>query len=138
MATMVDDLKPYPCPCCGYLVFEEESGSYSICPICFWEDDLTQLRFAYMGGGANRVSLFEGQRAYAALGACEARFVAHVRRPTDADRREAGWRSLDPMRDNIEDAQAMPHAAQTYPEDSTTLYYWRDTYWRHQRAPACP
>lgn len=23
----------YPCPCCGYLVFEEGPGSYDICPI---------------------------------------------------------------------------------------------------------
>jgi hypothetical protein len=24
----------YPCPCCGFLVFDEEPGSFSICPIC--------------------------------------------------------------------------------------------------------
>jgi rubrerythrin len=35
----------YPCPGCGYLVFDEPPGSYEICPICFWEDDLAQLRF---------------------------------------------------------------------------------------------
>ncbi len=35
----------YPCPCCGYLVFTEPPGSYTICPICFWEDDISQLRF---------------------------------------------------------------------------------------------
>lgn len=46
----------YPCPCCGYLVFDESPGSYEICPICFWEDDLSQLRFPRMSVGANRVS----------------------------------------------------------------------------------
>ena len=35
-----------PCPCCGYLVFDEEPGSYSICPICYWEDDAVQLQLA--------------------------------------------------------------------------------------------
>jgi hypothetical protein len=35
----------YPCPCCGYLMFYEGPGSYDICKICFWEDDLSQLRF---------------------------------------------------------------------------------------------
>ena len=35
----------YPCPGCGYLVFDEPPGSYEICPICFGEDDLAQLRF---------------------------------------------------------------------------------------------
>jgi len=33
----------YPCPCCGYLVFTEPPGSFEICPICFWEDDVSQL-----------------------------------------------------------------------------------------------
>jgi len=97
----------YPCPCCGYLVFEEEPGSYDICPICFWEDDLLQLRFADAAGGANRVSLREGQRAYIAAGACEARFVGYVRQPTDADQRDLGWRLLDPARDNVEDAHTV-------------------------------
>ncbi len=120
----------YPCPCCGYLVFDEDPGSYDICSICFWEDDLSQLRFAFMDGGANRVSLGDGQRAYAILGACEGRFVMYVRQPTGEDRRDAGWRPLDPTRDNIEDAQAVTNAAQTYPDDPTRLYYWRDTYWR--------
>ncbi len=120
----------YPCPCCGYLVFEEEPGSYDICPICFWEDDLLQLRFADAAGGANHVSLREGQRAYIAAGACEARFVGYVRQPTDADQRDLGWRLLDPARDNVEDARTVTNAAQTYPDDPTTLYYWRDEYWR--------
>lgn len=43
----------YPCPCCGYLVFDEEPGSYDNCPVCGWEDDLSQLRFPTMAG-ANR------------------------------------------------------------------------------------
>lgn len=120
----------YPCPCCGYLVFSDAPGSYDVCPICFWEDDLSQLRFAALGGGANRVSLLEGQRAYAALGACEDRFLSHVRRPTAEDRRDGGWRPLDPRRDTVEEAEAVTDAAQTYPDDRTRLYYWRDTYWR--------
>jgi hypothetical protein len=36
-------------------------GSYDICPICGWEDDVSQLRFPRMHG-ANKVSLIEGQR----------------------------------------------------------------------------
>jgi len=53
----------YPCPCCGYLVFGDLPGSYGICPICFWEDDLSQLRFP-MTGGANHVTLVDGQRNF--------------------------------------------------------------------------
>ncbi|MEU0987837.1 CPCC family cysteine-rich protein [Streptomyces sp. NPDC005953] len=34
----------YPCPCCGRLVHQSPPGSFQICPVCGWEDDLVQLR----------------------------------------------------------------------------------------------
>ncbi len=56
------DVKPsYPCPCCGFVVFDEEPGSYAICPICDWEDDHVQLCYPSLIGGANRYSLWQGQ-----------------------------------------------------------------------------
>jgi uncharacterized Zn finger protein (UPF0148 family) len=51
----------YPCPACGFLVFEEASGSYDICSICGWEDDYVQLSNPRLRGGANRESLVEAQ-----------------------------------------------------------------------------
>ena len=48
----------YTCPCCGYLTFSEPPGFYEICKICYWEDDLSQLRFTKIKG-ANNVSLIE-------------------------------------------------------------------------------
>ena len=31
----------FPCPCCGYKTLSESaSGTYEICEICFWEDDM--------------------------------------------------------------------------------------------------
>jgi hypothetical protein len=122
-------MKRYPCPCCGYLVFDQGPGSYDICPICFWEDDAVQLEFATNGGGANRVSLVDGQRNFAALGACEEAAVAHVRPPLQADRREATWRPIDLERDQFEDwgNRAAPRA----PEHDERLYYWRNTFWRN-------
>ncbi len=54
----------YPCPCCGRLVFDEPPGSYSICPVCFWEDDGVQLRWPDWAGGANKPSLIDAQRIY--------------------------------------------------------------------------
>src|SRR5581483_339967 len=68
----------YPCPCCGYLVFNEPPGSYGICGICFWEDDAVQLAFPDLAGGANKCSLMDGQVAYEKYGACEQRFVSHI------------------------------------------------------------
>jgi hypothetical protein len=82
----------YPCPCCGYLVFSEAPGSYEICPICFWEDDISQLRFPLMAGGANRPNLLDAQKTFAALGAKEARCLPHVRTPSAHERQDGGWR----------------------------------------------
>lgn len=44
----------FPCPCCGHLVFKDAPGSDEICPVCFWQDDIVQLRWPdFGGGGAN-------------------------------------------------------------------------------------
>lgn len=51
----------YPCPACGFEVFNEAAGSYDICPVCGWEDDDVQLRFPALRGGANKESLVEWQ-----------------------------------------------------------------------------
>ena len=68
-----------PCPCCGHLIFLEPPGSYDICEICFWEDDIVMLRWPTSGGGANHASLVEAQRNYAEFGASERARIAHVR-----------------------------------------------------------
>ena len=54
MQRCLSSVEKLPCPCCGYLVFDEPVGSFDICPICDWEDDDVQLRFRY-------------QHAYAAI-----------------------------------------------------------------------
>jgi hypothetical protein len=119
----------YPCPCCGYFVFDEPPGSYDICPICFWEDDLSQLRFP-MTGGANHVSLIEGQHNFARYGVCEKRFQSKVRVATASDIRDPEWRPVDEQLDNIETPIAGVEYGLTYPGDNTRLYYWREVFWR--------
>jgi hypothetical protein len=117
----------YPCPCCGHLIFREPPGSYDICEICFWEDDIVMLRWPTTGGGANHVSLVEAQGNYADFGASDLAHRVHVRPATDDDLIEPGWRPIDLERDSFE-----PEGEQTapWPEDSTVLYWWRPTFWR--------
>lgn len=121
----------FPCPCCGFLVFEQQPGSHRQCPICKWEDNLVQLRFPRMGGGANTVSLQDAQKNFMSFGAAERRKRSLGRPPMELDRREVHWRPLDPKRDNIEEPSRGIDYADSYPEaDTTVLYYWRTTYWR--------
>jgi hypothetical protein len=124
----------YPCPCCGYLVFDLPPGYHEVCPICLWEDDLAQLRFPRMPGSANRVSLERGQQNFAELGTAE-RLKADQGRPPDAlDRRDPAWRPLDPRRDRMEEPRSGVDYRESYPRDTTRLYYWRSTFWHPQIA----
>lgn len=108
----------YPCPCCGWVVFEEESGSYDICPVCGWEDDLTQLRFPRMGGA--NIPLLEAQRAWLGESAS-----VDLDPATLGYQREQGWRPLDPSSDDIEDPSPGRDYGSTYEQDRTRYYYWR-------------
>jgi hypothetical protein len=109
----------YTCPCCSYRVFADAPGSYDICPICFWEDDIVQLAFPGLAGGANKCSLFEGQQNFEKIGACEERIKAYVRPAKDTDLRDSEWRPLDMGCDqflkweNREDHQTENHCACT-------------------------
>lgn len=120
----------YPCPCCGYIVFTLPPGFHGVCPICRWEDDLSQLRFPMMPGSANRVSLLDAQRNFSDCGAAETRNRDNVRHPDTVDRQERDWRPLDQALDNMEEPQRGIDYEISYPEDTTVLYYWRPTYWR--------
>lgn len=74
----------YPCPCCGYLTFEEPpNGSYDICPVCFWEDDEIQLEDPDYEGGANGPSLNQCKKNFLEFGAKERRHIKNVRPPTE-------------------------------------------------------
>jgi hypothetical protein len=122
----------YPCPCCGYVVFDGPPGSYAICPICFWEDDEVQLRFPALAGGANGSSLVEAQQAFVRVGASELRFVQNCRAPAPGDERDPTWRPLDAAVDEIVDLPRSVDKRSAHPSDTTAFYYWRDNYWRRR------
>ncbi|MCU6793518.1 CPCC family cysteine-rich protein [Paenibacillus sp. WQ 127069] len=82
----------YTCPCCVYKTLEEEPpGTDLICEICFWHDDYVQFHDPDYEGGANEVSLRQGQRSFVEFGACEGRCKEFVRIPSEIDERDLSW-----------------------------------------------
>ena len=128
---MFESYSQFPCPCCGHEVFRLPPGHHETCPICAWEDDIAQLRFPGLVGGANPCSLIEAQDTYQQCGAATRRRLALVREPLPSEHRDPAWRPLDPARDNPERPSRDTGYANSYPyDDPTVLYYWRPTYWR--------
>jgi len=122
----------YPCPCCGYEVFAGPPGTYEICPICFWEDDLVQLAFPDLAGGANKCSLIEAQQNFERVGVCEPRFKDQVRSPNASDKRDARWRRLQPATDRyLKQERSEDHQKWQAVKDlcDVCLYYWLPEYW---------
>lgn len=115
----------YTCPSCGYLTFENTPGSYDICEICFWEDDLSQLRFANTKG-ANKVTLIQAQKNFQKFGASVKEFVHKVRKPKQGDIRDTKWRIIDQTKDNIEIPIEGKKYEDSYPKNITKFYYWLD------------
>jgi hypothetical protein len=76
-----DDL-PLRCPCCGFKTLDERGG-FEICPVCNWEDDGQDDHDADVvrGGPNGQLSLTAARANFRTFGACEKRFVPHVRPP---------------------------------------------------------
>jgi hypothetical protein len=80
----------FTCPCCGYKTLHDK-GEYSICPICFWEDDFYQEQNPYSPDGANHISLLEGQINYRKFGACDNNCLNSVRKANITDEYDTNW-----------------------------------------------
>ncbi|WP_170565665.1 CPCC family cysteine-rich protein [Ruegeria atlantica] len=83
MKTQANDVKGYPCACCGFLTRSEKYyGSFDICPICYWEDDNLQADDPTFEGGSNTISLLEARENFLKIGAIKPEYVKLIRRPT--------------------------------------------------------
>lgn len=83
----------FTCPCCGYKTFTIPLyGSFSICPVCFWEDDPIQSKEPDYEGGANRVSLIQAQKNFIDFGACEWELKMWVRGPLKNEPKDENWK----------------------------------------------
>lgn len=86
----------YPCPCCGYKTFDlPPDGSYTICQVCYWEDDPLQRKNPDHIGGANCISLKQAQKNFLDFGACERDMLKYVRRPSPDEQRDEDWRPFE-------------------------------------------
>ncbi|XLZ71010.1 CPCC family cysteine-rich protein [Massilia sp. SR12] len=113
----------YTCPCCGYYAFGEPPGSYDICPICFWEDDVFQLYFPNKAGGPNAYSLIESQVNFVQFGACNREMTKNVRALNTDDLKDPLWFPLWEKRVQIPDFESDT----THPQHEGTwadLCYW--------------
>jgi hypothetical protein len=97
------------------MVHHDEPGTFEFCPVCGWQDDLSQLRFPTMGGGANAVSLVDAQQ----------RFLARGGVGPQGRERDQEWRPVDPSKDYIEVSIEGRDYGSTYAWDRTAYYYWR-------------
>ena len=120
-----DSSSRHPCPCCGHLALPQGPGDYELCPVCFWEDDIAQLRWPMSPDGANGISLMEAQQTYQRIGAMDKEFRRQVRRARRSEPLEEGWRPFDPS----VDWTAPTLDGERWPKNYEALYYWRTTYW---------
>jgi len=112
-------MNKYPCPSCGYMMFDELPGSQDICEICFWQDDLIDLEELYQAMGPNKVSLYEAQKIFQKFGAIEKRFINNVRKPGIDDKKDPNWRLLN---------QAIDKKANNLSFEYPNVYYWNRRY----------
>lgn len=81
----------YACLCCGHITLPTQpSGTWEICPVCFWEDVPVDG-----GWGSNQISLRQAQRSFEQIGASDSEWLDYVRPPTPAEMRSPNWQTLD-------------------------------------------
>ena len=84
------------CPCCGHRTLgSPDPGSYEICSVCYWEDDLVQFDDPDYWGGANGLSLREAQRNFKEYGASDRDFITNVRSPIPGEEIDPTWKPLN-------------------------------------------
>jgi hypothetical protein len=103
--------------------------------VCFWEDDLSQLRWPTTPGSNGLVCLIDGQRNYRSIGRATPKTLPqYVRPPREDEQRPADWRPIDLSVDDFEqEPDGTIDMGRTYPTDNTVLYYWSDRFWCSRR-----
>ena len=72
------------CPCCGYLTIDDSKEIITdICEVCFWQYDKVAHNKPDSIIGANDISLNQAKENFKIYGACQQKYINHVRRPFD-------------------------------------------------------
>jgi hypothetical protein len=79
------------CPCCGYRTLTPDApGSYEVCPVCGWLDDLVGFHRPDHESDYNHVSLRAARENFVEHGACTPETAGETRAPDGADR-DPNW-----------------------------------------------
>jgi ribonuclease HII len=72
----------FACPCCGNLTLPvEPPGTFSLCEVCWWEDDPVQFADPDYEDGANAPSLNQARALFRAIGVSDPKLKGHERAP---------------------------------------------------------
>jgi hypothetical protein len=109
----------HTCPACGFMMFDELPGSFDTCEICFWEDDVTQLRNPIDATGSNEKSLYEWQQEILDTLPLTVEVVGEFMRNID-------WRPI--RADELPQPQDVPEGGLDYfyvRGNNQPVYYWQ-------------
>ncbi|MDI9859380.1 CPCC family cysteine-rich protein [Flectobacillus roseus] len=81
------------CICCGHKTLTEKpTGTFEICPVCFWEDDPIQRYDPDYEGGANPISLKQAQSNFIDFEACDLDMKKYVRPANSDEPKDKNWK----------------------------------------------
>jgi hypothetical protein len=77
----------YQCPCCAcWTLSQQPPGTFTVCPVCGWEDDAFQAKHPDFANGTNAVSLNTARKNFRFLGASDPRCLSRTRPPRPEER----------------------------------------------------
>lgn len=93
----------YQCPCCDYFTLPGRGG-FTICPVCFWEDEIDDTGFSgfdipeyldRISSANSSLTLRQARANFLKLGACEARMIPHVFNESERNKLRLARRDLN-------------------------------------------
>lgn len=75
---------PHRCPCCDYFTLHGR-GQREVCPVCYWEDDGTELDTLDDESPVNHTTLRTARLNFERMGAADAAAVSLVATPEERD-----------------------------------------------------